>query len=112
MKRAKQTPLEKERQRRICVAIWAYAYEFLSASIVDDALFDKTCQEINLKTSTGNREMDSWFRNNFQPHTGQWVRNHPHQEILRERAITHCNHLGLIYVDRGIIMDEIKGSSK
>lgn len=112
MKRAKQTPLEKERQRRICVAVWAYAYEYLSASIVSDAIFDETCRAINLKISTGNSKIDSWFKKNFQPHTGQWVGSHPHKEILRQRAIALCNQLGLIYVDRGMVFDELKRGKK
>jgi hypothetical protein len=105
MKRARQSPLEKERQRRICVAIWAYAYEYLSASIVSDQIFDKTCREIDLKVSTGNREMDTWFRKNFQPDTGQWVGAHPRRDILHRRATVLCEQLGLIYVDRGILLE-------
>lgn len=112
MKRYKQTPLEKERQRRICVAIWAYAYEYLSASIVSDAIFDKTCREVDLKVSTGNKEMDAWFRKNFHPCTGSWVGSHPHRDILRQRAITICDQLGLMYVDRGLLLEMKKGKKK
>lgn len=105
MKKPVQTLIEKERQRRICVAIWAYAYEFLSASIVSDAKFDKTCQEIDVKIATGHKVMDKWFKKEFSPHTGQWVRNHPYLEVLRVRAIALCCALDIIYVDLGVFHD-------
>lgn len=76
--------LEKERRRRIQVALWAYAYEIKNYSMVDDETFDKTCLEIDLSISTGNRRMDSWFKNNFEPHTGVWVHKYPNLERLEQ----------------------------
>lgn len=60
------------------VSVWAYAYEVLSCSLVSDAEFDAECKLVDLSIDTGNEEMDKWFRENFQPHTGQWVLRHPH----------------------------------
>lgn len=71
-----------ERRRRIQVAIWAYAYEVRAISLVSDAVFDRTCREINLLIPTGNEEMDTWFKENFDPSTGQWVWAHPSQQWL------------------------------
>lgn len=74
----------KETQRRCCVAVWAWSYEVYNHSIVDDATFDRVCKEIDLSISTGNKKMDKWFKENFQPHTGQWVHNHPNKKRLDE----------------------------
>lgn len=76
------TPTEIERRRRIRVALWAYAYEEHSVSLVSDAEFDEECLKVNLKQSTGDRRMDNWFRKTFSPHTGQWVHNHPNRTGL------------------------------
>jgi hypothetical protein len=74
---SEDTALE-ERKRRVRVAVWAYAYELLDDSIVDDATFDRECAQVDLSIDTGNKEMDQWFRTNFSPHTGQWIHFHPH----------------------------------
>ncbi len=96
-----QSPVEAERQRRICVAVWAYAYEYLSASIVSDAKFDETCKEIDLSIKTGNPKMDKWFKKNFDPCTGSWVGQHPNLDVLHARAIRLCQYLKIPYTDRG-----------
>ena len=78
------TIAEAERQRRIQVSLWAYAYELESDSIVSDTVFDIKCYEIDLSIPTNDIEMDKWFRENFEPHTGQWVHNHPHLDRLED----------------------------
>lgn len=75
-------PQEKERRRRIMVAVAAYAYEILDDPIMPDAEFDELCRSIKLERKTGNPKMDTWFTNNFQPHTGMWVRQHPNKDAL------------------------------
>ena len=79
------TELEKEGRRRIQVALWAYAYEIKSDPLVSDDVFDKTCSEINLNTSTDNVEMDTWFKENFDPCTGQWIYVYPYLEKLENK---------------------------
>lgn len=74
--------MESERQRRICVALWAYAYEIKSDPIVDDAKFDKVCEEIDLSKTTDNCVMDMWFQENFDKSTGQWIHKHPNLDKL------------------------------
>ena len=80
------SPVELERKRRINLAIWAYAYEVLHTSIVDDATFDEECLKVDLSVSTGNKKLDNWFRENFTPDTGMWIYSHP--ELAKVVALT------------------------
>jgi hypothetical protein len=82
------TKKELVKQARICVAIWAVAYEFLSVSFVSDAKFDEICLEVerDLDISTDNPKLDKWYKNNFQAHTGAWIHGHPDLEALKKRA--------------------------
>lgn len=77
------SPIERERQRRINVAAWAYAYEVDSDPLVDDATFDRECRLVNLSISTGNKKLDAFFCKHFSPDTGMWVHMHPDKEGLR-----------------------------
>lgn len=72
----------KEKQRRICVALWAWAYEKHSESLVSDAKFDETCKKIDTSIITGNALVDNFFKKHFGPETGQWVHNHPERDKL------------------------------
>lgn len=76
--------LEKERRRRIQVALWAYAYEFKNDPLVSDEIFDKACSEINLAQTTDNVIMDEWFKTHFDPCTGQWIHLYPNLKRLEE----------------------------
>lgn len=69
--------VEKERRLRIRLAVAAYAYEVCNESIMSDHEFDKLCTEVDLSVDTGNTKMDSWFRKEFNPSTGQWIHKHP-----------------------------------
>jgi hypothetical protein len=75
-------PAEIERQKRICVALWAWAYEKHSDPLVSDAKFDKVCSEIDTKVDTGNKVLDNFFKKKFGPETGQWVHSHPEKAKL------------------------------
>lgn len=81
------TPIEKERHRRIMVLLWAYAYEFESDSLVDDHTFDRTCYEIRPHISTGHPVMDKFFKEQFDPCTGQWVHSVPEAEMIKLKAL-------------------------
>lgn len=96
---ANQSRMEKERQRRICVAIWAYAYEYLAANIVDDATFDRVCREIDVSVLTNHPEMDAWFKKEFSPDTGQWIGSHPYKEVIRAKAINFLTTSQIPYTD-------------
>lgn len=70
--------IEKEKQRRICVALWAYIYEKYPRDCkVSDAKFDRTSRLIDLSIKTGNKLLDEFFETKFHPDTGQWVLEHP-----------------------------------
>ena len=75
--------IEVERRNRIRCLLWAYAYEFKAAPIVDDATFDKLCYTIDTDIKTGNRKMDSWFKREFSPYTGQWIHKLPRVELTK-----------------------------
>lgn len=70
-------PAALERQRRIVLAAWAYAYEIDGNEVVDDARFDALAYLIDLGQGTGDDAMDEWWRANFQPYTGTWIHHHP-----------------------------------
>lgn len=74
--------VEVERRHRIKVAVVAYAYEIMSDPIMSDSEFDKLCLRINLSIDTGHRIMDTWFIENFSPHTGSWIGDHPELDKL------------------------------
>lgn len=84
--------VEVERARRIRVSVWAFAYEFMSAPLVSDAKFDEECGKINLAVDTGRPDLDAWFRANFQPHTGMWIRSHP--ELDKIERLYHDVYTG------------------
>jgi len=76
------TPLEIERQRRIRVSVAAYSYEYYNDSIMSDEEFDALCLKIDKNMSTNNEKLDKFFREEFEPHTGMWIRKHPEKEGL------------------------------
>lgn len=84
--------VQTERRRRIRVALAAYAYEIADAPIMSDADFDALARSINPATSTGNDTLDRFFREQFSPHTGQWVHKHPGISRLAEIC---CNVWGV-----------------
>ena len=76
------TPLEIERQHRIKVSVAAYSYEYYNDSIMSDEDFDALCLKIDKSMSTGNEKLDKFFREEFEPHTGMWIRKHPEKAGL------------------------------
>lgn len=76
------SPIEVERRRRIRLSVWAYAYEEFDVSLVTDEVFDREAKLVDLKVSTGNRRLDTFFRNHFADYTGQWVLRHPDRPRL------------------------------
>jgi len=76
--------VSEEIRRRIKVSVWAYAYEFLDKSLVSDEKFDEECYRINPDLVTGNELLDTWFKTEFAPYTGSWIRNHPELDKIAE----------------------------
>lgn len=90
------SPIEVERRNRIQLAIAAYAYELDSNSIMSDGEFDALCKKIQPEVSTIEQrhtpeeirrytKLDKFWREEFSPHTGQWIHKHP--ELVRVRQI-------------------------
>ena len=74
--------VDKETKNRIRLSVAAYAYEFLSTPIMSDEEFDKLAYSIDLNVKTRRPELDSWFKRNFEPHTGMWIYGHPEKTKL------------------------------
>lgn len=72
-----RTKSEIETHRRIKLSMAAYAYEILNRPIIDDHMFDSEAKKVDLNISTNRPDLDNWFRENFQPDTGQWIYKHP-----------------------------------
>lgn len=71
------------KQRRIEVAVAAYAYECMQHSFISDEDYDKLSRIVHEERlfSTDNDVLDKFFREHFSPDTGMWVRAHP--EIVK-----------------------------
>ena len=74
---------EVERRNRIRLSIFAYAYEFESDSLISDGDYDRLSYKIDKNRSTGNEKLDKFFREEFEPDTGQWIHKHPELDKLR-----------------------------
>ena len=80
----------KEIKNRIKLSVAAYAYEFLGDSIMTDHQYDELSLEINPNEKTGNEKMDNFFKTQFEPCTGMWIRKHPEIKRLRlKKALKH-----------------------
>jgi uncharacterized protein YrzB (UPF0473 family) len=77
-------PVEIERRNRIRLSVAAFAYEFENDSIMNDGDFDALAETIDVNMDTGNELMDTFFREQFSPHTGQWIHNHPELDKLKK----------------------------
>lgn len=84
---------EQERKNRIKLSLAAYAYEFDSTSIMSDGDFDELAKCIDVTMSTTETyhtkeqllrytALDTFFINEFQADTGQWIHKHPELPIL------------------------------
>ena len=74
--------IEVEVKNRIDLAAAAYAYEYMNTSIMSDADFDALSLKIDPKLKTGNKKMDKFFMQQFDPSTGMWIHKHPEKEKL------------------------------
>ena len=69
--------INQEIRNRIKLSVAAYAYEFKGDSIMTDHEYDELSLKINPNEKTGNDMMDKFFKTQFQPDTGMWIRLHP-----------------------------------
>ena len=73
----------REIRNRIRLSLASYAYEFHDDSLMTDAEFDKLSREINPNEKTGNELIDRFFREEFVPDSGMWIRRHPELDKLK-----------------------------
>ena len=73
----------QEIRNRILVSVAAYAYEYLNAPIMSDSEFDALAQQIDVTQDTGNKNLDDFFKNNFNADTGLWIHKHPEKNKLK-----------------------------
>jgi hypothetical protein len=71
------TSVEREVHRRVRLTLAAYAYEYGAEQLMTDAEFDAVARDVDLAVDTGRPDLDAWWRANFSPDTGMWVRSHP-----------------------------------
>ena len=74
--------INQEIRNRIRLSVAAYAYEFKGDSIMSDHEYDELSRKINPNEKTGNDVMDKFFKTQFQPDTGMWIRWHPEVKKL------------------------------
>lgn len=79
--------VDTETRNRIRLSIAAYAYEFMSESLMSDGEFDELAKKIDLSIDTRRPDLDRWFRKNFKSYTGQWIHRHPEKDRLAHIAI-------------------------
>ncbi len=71
--------LSKILQKRIMITVYAYSYEMKHDSLIDDYYYDNLALEVNKDKNviTGDTIYDKFFREQFDPNTGMWIRKHP-----------------------------------
>ena len=78
--------VELERRNRIRLSIAAYLYETGDEfQLMTDAEYDRISYQINTSVGTGHPVLDKFFREEFQPDTGQWIHKHPELDKLIQR---------------------------
>ncbi|WP_159953220.1 hypothetical protein [Rhizobium sp. 18065] len=91
--------IAKETRHRILVAVAAYAYEFLSESILSDHEFDAMALAIRPEMKTARpwhtpdqkrrvAKLDKFFRTQFHADTGQWIHRHPELSLVAHKYET------------------------
>jgi hypothetical protein len=76
--------IEIEKRNRIRAALFAYAYEIENIPLATDSDYDALCKKIDTSISTGNSELDDFFRAEFSSETGMWIYRHPELDKIRQ----------------------------
>jgi len=80
------TEIDVETRKRIKVSVYAYLYEYAGISVISDSEYDQLALTIDLSINTRRPDLDKWFRDNFSPYTGMWIRKHPERQRIAEIA--------------------------
>jgi len=83
--------VEKQTRLRIKLTVAAYAYEVENTEIMSDHEFDRKCLEVDKSVNTGNRVLDKFFREQFDPSTGQWIHLHPELDKVKKTYEKYYN---------------------
>ena len=78
---------EYQKRLRIRLCVFAYAYEYEADSLIDDHEFDRLCLLVNTDVKTDDISYDKWFKEEFSPYTGQWIRNHPERLLVQRQYL-------------------------
>ncbi len=73
---------EEQTRLRIRLSVAAYAYEYRHDSLMSDAEYDRLSRLVDTSILTGNIKLDKFFKKNFDPSTGMWIRKHPDKKGL------------------------------
>ncbi len=92
-----RTRKEIETHRRIMLSVAALAYEYADPdndveSFISDHTFDRECLKVDLSIDTDRPDLDAWFRREFDPCTGSWIKSHPEKNKLFQ--IYHRSYKG------------------
>lgn len=74
--------IDTETRNRIMLSVYAYAYEFMNDSLIDDEQFDSLAKQIKPTVRTGNKKIDDFFAKEFVADSGMWIRKHPELDKL------------------------------
>lgn len=79
-------PTEQQTKLRILILMAAYAYEFEQdlEPLCSDAEYDSACKMVDLSIPTTRPDLDQWFKDNFEPHTGMWIHNFPEIDGIKQ----------------------------
>lgn len=81
-----------QRRLRIRLSVYAFSYEVKDISLIDDHEYDRLSYLVDTSIDTDNPLLDEFFRKEFSPYTGSWVRKHP--ELDKLEALWFMCHEG------------------
>lgn len=77
------SPIEREVQRRIGIAVATYAYEIADRPIMLDMQWDWYACQIDRFMGTCHPILDEFFIVHFSPMTGMWIYDHPELDGIK-----------------------------
>jgi len=70
----------------VFLTVAAHTYE-AGWPLFSDAWFDDQADKVVLSQCTSRPDLDEWWRENFKPHTGMWIHNHPERDRAQVLAL-------------------------
>jgi len=75
---------QKQYMLRTTVAYMAFLYEIKFDSPMPDLEWDALALKVDVTQSSGDIELDKWYKENYDPNTGSWIYSHPHKDQFEE----------------------------